>query len=63
MRHLFVAVRGLSGAGRGGISQRCASGGGDEPDTMSQRIHATGTKGRPRLYVPFTILGFIGRRD
>jgi hypothetical protein len=25
--------------------------------------HATGAKGRTWLYVPFTILGLVGRRD
>lgn len=30
---------------------------------MPQAIDATGAEGRTRLYVAFTILGLVGRRD
>ncbi|MER9612501.1 hypothetical protein NKI91_28330 [Mesorhizobium sp. M0312] len=37
--------------------------GGDEPDTVAKAIDATGAKGLTGFYVPFTILGLVGRRD
>ena len=37
--------------------------GGDEPDAIPHAVDATGAEGRTRLYVPFTILGLVGRRD
>ncbi|MER8543609.1 hypothetical protein NKH17_30195 [Mesorhizobium sp. M1334] len=36
---------------------------GDEPDAVPKAIDATGAKGLTGLYVPFTILGLVGRRN